>query len=212
MEDLSLHAEDSRVGWSNRIDRDVEEHEKAYFARLSRQVHTFMAEQKIPRLVLGCRDDLWGQVEHEFVDLKDMISGRFHLPNAAVCPAEVLPMAEPVFEASQRQRCVELLREINENPSRGALGVSDVLQSLAAGRVDKIVLGELPHQTISECTACGRMSAEAGKNCVFCDGATRYMAADEGLVRQALLTDAEMFFIEPETAPGFSGAAALLRY
>lgn len=213
MEDLGLRAEDSRVGWSHRIDRDVEEHEKTYFTKLSHQLRLLMAEQQSRRLVIGCRDDLWGQVKQYFDNLEDILVGRFHLPSFAVCPAEVLPMAEKTFEESQRQRCVELLREINENPARGALGVSDVLQSLAAGRVQKLVLGELPHQTISECKACGRMQAEAGQNCVFCGhGDMRYIPADEGLIRQALLTDAEIMMVEPETVPGFSGAAALLRY
>jgi len=139
--------------------------------------------------------------------------GRFHLPSFAVCSAEVLPMAKTGFEVSQRQRSVELLREINENPSRGALGVSDVLQSLAAGRAQKLVLGELPNQTISECKACARIQAEAGQKCVFCgNGDMRYMPADEGLIRQALFTDAEIMVGEPEAVPGFSGAAALLRY
>lgn len=214
MEDLSLQAEDSRVGWSSHIDKDVEEHEKTYFTKLSHQLRALMAEQQSRWLVIGCRDDLWGQVEHYFADLENTIMvGRFHLPSFAVCPADVLPMAKKVFEESQRQRCVKLLREINENPSRGALGVSDVLQSLAAGRAQKLVLGELPNQTISECKACARIQAEAGQKCVFCgNGDMRYMPADEGLIRQALFTDAEIMVVEPEAVPGFSGAAALLRY
>ncbi len=213
MADISLQAEDSRVGWSSRIDKDVEEHEKAYFTKLSHQMRAMMVEQQSRWLVIGCRDDLWGQVNEYFDDLEDVLAGRFHLPSFAVCSAEVLPMAKPVFEASQQRRCVELLREINENPSRGALGISDVLRSLAEGRAQKFVLGELPNQTISECRACGRMQAETGQNCVFCGNADmRYIPADEGLIRQALLTDAQILLVEPEAAPGFSGAAALLRY
>ena len=212
MADLSLQAEDSRVGWSSRIDRDVEEHEKAYFSNLSHQMRAMMVEQQSRWLIIGCREDLWGEVKQYFDKLDGILMGRFHLPSFAVCSAEVLPMAKTVFEVSQRQRSVELLREINENPSRGALGVSDVLQSLAAGRAQKLVLGELPNQTISECKACARMQAEAGQNCVFCGGDMRYISADEGLVRQALFTDAEILLVEPETVPGFSGAAALLRY
>lgn len=213
LEDLSLHPDDSRVGWSSRIDKNVEEHEKAYFARLAQQFPQLIREQQARRLVIGCREDLWGEVEKHFLAVANDLLGRFHLPNFAICPAEVLPMAKTVFEESQRRRALELLQEINENPSRGALGVSDVLQSLAAGRAQKLVLGELPNQTISECKACGRMQAEAGQNCVFCGNReTRYLPADEGLVRQAILTDAEILLVEPETTPGFSGAAALLRY
>jgi hypothetical protein len=55
--------------------------------------------------------------------------------------------------------------------------------------------------------------AEAGQNCALC-GSTqlRYMAADEGLVRQALITGAELVFAGENEITGFSGVAALLRY
>jgi hypothetical protein len=38
------------------------------------------------------------------------------------------------------------------------------------------------------------------------------MPAEEGLIRQALLTDAEILFAETDAVPGFNGAAARLRY
>lgn len=40
----------------------------------------------------------------------------------------------------------------------------------------------------------------------------RYIAAEEGLIRQALTTDSEILLVEEDVIPGFSGAAALLRY
>jgi hypothetical protein len=57
------------------------------------------------------------------------------------------------------------------------------------------------------------MWAEAVGNCIQCGSAkSRYLAAEEGLIRQALRADTEILVVEPGTAPGFSGAAALLRY
>jgi hypothetical protein len=57
------------------------------------------------------------------------------------------------------------------------------------------------------------MTAAAGHNCVACGNAEGfYMAAEEGLIRRALLTDAEILFVEADSVPGFNGAAALLRY
>jgi peptide subunit release factor 1 (eRF1) len=108
---------------------------------------------------------------------------------------------------------VDVLNEINEIPSRSALGVSDVLQSLIEGRVRKLVLGGLLNQTIAECKSCERMAATAGRHCVFCSSSDICsLAAEEGLLRQALLTDAEILFVGADTASGFNGAAALLRY
>ena len=213
VEDLSLHAEDSRVGWSRHIEKNLEEHEQAYFKRLSHKVREFMSEQEASYLVIGCREDLWGEVEPQFANSQNEFIGHFHLTNFAVGPAEVLSMARPLFEEAKRQRCVNLLNEINESPSRAALGLVDVLRSLRDGRVQKLVLGGLSNQTISECQDCRRMWSEAGHNCVFCgSGRVRYIAAEEGLIRQALTTDSEILLVEEDVIPGFSGAAALLRY
>lgn len=57
----------------------------------------------------------------------------------------------PVFAQGQRTRVLAILREINETPSREALGVQDVLEALLAGPVQKLVLDSLPGQTVSEC-------------------------------------------------------------
>lgn len=213
VEDLSLHAEDSRVGWTRHIDGRQVQHERGYFKRLSHQLLDFLSEQQISRLVVGCREDLWGEMEPELAPLeKDVLIGRFHLPNFDVGSAEVLQRTTPMLGENERMRTAAVLRDINEEPSRGALGLNDVLNSLLEGRVQKLVLGQLPNQTVSECQACGQLLAEAGKKCACGSDDVRYLAAEEGLIRQALLTDAEIMFVEPGAVPGFIGAAALLRY
>jgi|SRR5579864_7441303 len=214
VEDLSLHAEDSRVGWSRHVDKEVQQHETAYFKNLSHVLHEFMAEQHIQHLAVGCREDLWGEIGPQFAVFQTgAFIGHFHLPNFAIGAIDVLRMATPVFQEAQEQRSVNLLREINESPSHAAIGVSDVLRALGEGRALKLALGKLPNQTISECQDCGSMWAEAGSNCMLCGSdKSRYLAAEEGLIRQALRTDAEILFVETDTVPGFNGAAALLRY
>jgi len=213
-EDLSLHPEDSRVGWSKRIDKDVEEHEKTYFKKLFDVLYEFMTEQQIPRLVVGCREDLWGEIQPQFAILRSSaFLGHFHLPNFAIGSADILRVAIPVLQEAQKRRSIDLLSEINESPSRAAFGVRDVFRALGEGRVLKLALGKLPNQTISVCRDCGGMWAGAGHNCILCGSAkSYYIAAEEGLIRQAFLTDAEILWVEADTAPGFSGAAALLRY
>jgi hypothetical protein len=213
-EDLSLHAEDSRVGWSRHIERELEEHEKAYFKRLSHLLDEFLAEQQIAHLAVLCRGDLWGEIRQQFGTFQTAaFVCHVPLPNFAIGSADVLRIASPIFQETQKQRSVGLLREIDENPSRAAIGVSDVLGALSEGRVLKLVMGKLPDQTVCECRNCGSMWAAAGHNCIFCGSAkSSYMAAEEGLIRQASLTDAEILWVEADTAPGFNGAAALLRY
>lgn len=213
IEALTSPVDDPRVGWSRHVLKGRTEHEKGYFKTLSHRLLQLVSKQHATGLVIGCHQDLWGEVEPQFVHLEKVLMGRFHLAHFDTEPTQVLRMSMPVFSEGQTKPVLAILQEINETPSREALGVRDVLEALLAGRVQKLVLGHLPGQTISECTACGQMMAVAGHNCVSCGKAEMsYMAAEEGLIRQALLTDAEVLFVEPDAVPGFNGAAALLRY
>jgi hypothetical protein len=212
IKEQALQANDPRVGWSRHVSKSRVEHERAYFKNFSHQLLQLMSEQQATALVIGCHEDLWGEMEPQFVHLAKVMMGRFHLPHFDAEPTEVLRLATFIFKEAQSMRITSVLREINETPSRGAFGVKDVLEALLSGRVQKVVLGTLPEQTISECKACGHMMAVAGCNCATCGRAeVCYMAAEEGLIRPALLTDAEILMVE-DTVPGFSGAAALLRY
>lgn len=57
------------------------------------------------------------------------------------------------------------------------------------------------------------MTAIAGRDCASCGKAeVCYMAAEEGLIRQALVTDVEVSIIETDAVPGLNGVSALLRY
>jgi hypothetical protein len=210
---LSPQGDDPRVGWSKHVIKEKTEHERSYFKHLSQELLELVSEQRAIGLVLGCHQDLWGEVEPQFVHLDKLLMGRFHLAHFDTQPSKVLRMAMPVFAKGQRTRVSTVLREIDEEPARRATGVKDVLEALLAGRVEKLVVGRLPGQTISECKACGRMMAVPGHDCVACGNAEGfYMTAEEGLIRRALLTDAEILFVEADSVPGFNGAAALLRY
>jgi hypothetical protein len=213
IEELRSPADDPRVGWSKHVLKGRTEHEKEYFKSLSHQLLQLVSKKHAIGLIVGCHEDLWGEVEPQFAHLEKLLMGRFHLAYFDTEPNRVLEMAMPVFAEGQRTRMTAVLREINETPSRRAIGVKDVLEALIAGRAQKLILGDLSGQTIFECKACGQMMATAGQNCGSCGNAEGfYMAAEEGLIRQALLTDAEILFIETDTVPGFNGVTALLRY
>ena len=130
IEEQSFQADDPRVGWSRHISKGLVEHEKAYFKNLSHQLLQLMSEQQATGLVIGCHEDLWGEVEPQFVHLAKSMMGRFHLPHFDAEPAEVLRLATPISTEAQRTRITAVLCEINEAPSRGAFGVKDVLEAL----------------------------------------------------------------------------------
>jgi hypothetical protein len=213
IQELRLPVDDPRVGWSKHVLKGRMEHEKEYFKNLSHRLLQLVSQEHAGGLVIGCHQDLWGEVEPQFAHLENVMMGRFHLAYFDAEPSQLLRMATPVFEDGQRTRVSAVLREINETPSRRASGVKDVLEALRAGRVQKLILGYLPGQTISECKSCGQMMAAASHNCVSCGNAeVFYMPAEEGLIRQALLTDVEILFAQADAAPGLSGVAACLRY
>ena len=213
-EDLSLHAEDSRVGWSKHIEGGQRELEKTYFKELLQQLQQFLSKQRIGRLVIGCREDLWGEIEPQFAALeKSVLIGRFHLPSFAASAAEILQIARPLFEASQRTRVDTLLQEISETPSRGSYGVEQVLQILAEAGAQKVVLGMQSAQSIHECSACGHMMPDSVQACAFCGSSDLLdIPAEEGIIRQALLSGAEILFAETSAHEGFKDVAALLRH
>lgn len=212
-EELSSPADDPRVGWSKHVLKGRIEHEKEYFKNLSHQLLELVSKEHATGLVVGCHEDLWGEVEPQFVHLEKVLMGRFHLAYFDAEPSKVLHMAMPVFAEGRKTRVSAILRTIDETASRRAIGVKDVLEALISGRVQKLILGDLPGQTIFECKACGQVTAVVGHNCASCGNAGGfYMAAGEGLIRQALLTDAEVLFVETGAALGFNGVTGLLRY
>jgi hypothetical protein len=213
IEKLSSPADDPRVGWSRHVLKGRTEHEKEYFKNLSNRLLQLVSKKHAIGLIVGCHEDLWGEVGPQFVHYEKVLMGRFHLPHFDAESGHVLQMAMPIFAEGQRTRVTAVLREINEIPSRRAIGVKDVLEALIAGRVQTLILGDNPGQTIFECKACGQMMSVAGHNCASCGNAEGfYMAAEEGLIRQALLTNAEILFVKTDGVPGFNGVTALFRY
>ena len=212
-EDLGLHADDSRVGWSHHISGILEEHAKAYLKHFALQLHSFMAEQGCARLVVGCREDLWSDVEAQLLEAgRAALIGRFHLPGFDVSAAGVLLAARPVFEEDQRRRYLDAAGKIQEGSLQSVLGLNEVLRSLDEGRVHKLILGKTSDEVCSECKDCGRSQAGVCSSCPFCGSAElRPVVAREVLVRRSLLTDAEVLLPGDESY-GLDDVAAWLRY
>ncbi len=211
---LNLHPDDSRVGWSHHVDGNLQEAAKAYLKRLSSKIHQFMEEHKCTRLVVGCREDLWSEVEPQLLGPeRAAVIGRFHTPNFDVSSAEVLQAAKPIFEESLHKPYKDLLHKINEGSSHSAVGLDQVLESLEEGRVQKLLVGKRSDERISECQQCSHLHAGVGSKCVFCGSSnTHAILAEEALIRKALLTEAEILLPGPGASSRCDGVAAWLRY
>ena len=212
-EDLSAHPDNARVGWSHHIAGNERDRARAYFKELSWEIHRFMEHHKCSRLVIGCRDGLWSELEPQFLSSeKTAVIGRFHTANFDVAPHEVLQAIKPIIEGNLQRRYEDLLNKINEGSARSAIGLDQVVDNLEQGRVQKLLLGKRSNEMISECGQCGHLHAGLGVQCVFCGSKTHAVLAEDALIRRALVTEAEILLPGPDTSYGHDDVAALLRY
>ena len=213
-EKIALHIRDSRIAWIQHVDQHMEEHIRAYFKELAAKVRIFLAEDKLHEIVFGCHEFLWGEAEPMFAEFeKGIMIGRF-VPSDYEMPArDVQEAAYPIFEQNRRKSADALVKRIEEDPGHGAIGENAVMEHLIEGRVQKLVLSRPVEGTVSECGNCGRVQPRTNGPCIFClNNSLHDLPADEGLIRQAVLTDAEILTYDPDELHGFHGAAALLRY
>ncbi len=212
--DLTRRSEDSRVGWSKRVDGNVEHQERAWFRVIVDELSKLPGVQGPGTLVVGCRNDMWGEARSYFSALENnTIVGRFPLPRFEMGAHDVLKEARPIFEQYQLEQWKELLHAIDDDNGRGAHGLHTVLNALAAGRVQKMLLGDMTGQTVNECGKCGRIQPELKNKCAFCrDSHLVPIPADEALVRFALAQKVEILHIPSMEEESFHGVAAMLRY
>jgi hypothetical protein len=177
-------------------------------------MRVFLAEEKLHEMVFGCREYLWGEARPAFADFeKSMLIGRF-VPSGYEMPAaDVREATYPIFEENRRKSGVALLERIRDEPAHGAVGVNAVMERLIEGRVQKLMLGRPVDGAVGECDHCRHLQPHTEGPCVFCGNTSLHgLEADEGLIRQAVLTDAEILTFDGDEVPGFTGAAASLRY
>jgi len=213
--DLSVHADDSRVGWSHHIDSNVSERRKAYMRELAMDLQRLLTSIDCEHLVIGCREEVWSELEPELgkAGSAAMIAGRFHLASFDLTSAGILQAARPVFDEWQRERYVEFWLKVREQPAHSAVGVEPVLRSLESGRVHKVCLGNIPDTKLYICAGCNVWWNKAEEECPACGKADVYaIAAEELLLRKALLTDAEILAPGAAIAAALGPVGALLRY
>jgi peptide subunit release factor 1 (eRF1) len=214
-EKIAPRVQASHTGSEKHLERRTELRIHEYFKELAGKLRLFLAEQKLHHVVFGCREDQWGEAKPAFADFEKngTSMGRFNLSGYEMPSAAVRESAYPVFRLYQRNTTAALLKKITDEPAHGATGVIAVMKHLNEGRVEKLLLGRPVDGTVSECDNCGRVQPPSDRPCIFCGKTGLHdLAADEGLIRQAILADTEILTLEEDDLPGFTGAAALLRY
>jgi len=211
--DLTRRSEDSRVGWSKHIDGNVEHQERAWFRMLVEKLGQLPGEHGPGTLVVGCRDDMRGELQPCFAGLEDSVIGWFHLPSFEMGAEQVLNEARPLFEQYEQERCRNLLHAIDEDHVHGVQGLNDVLKGLVARRVQTILVGDMRDQMVAECATCRQLQPKLTGRCASCGSSMLVpISADEALIRLALAQKTEILIFPHDEAKPFIGVAAMLRY
>lgn len=189
------------------------ERTRVWARALPGEIQRFMALLKCSHLVIGCRDDQWHEISRDFgAELLLAVAGRFHLPGFDITPEEALALASPMFRAYQHKRRSDFFHEIEESPVRRVMGTERVLSHLQDGRLQKLLLGLMPEQKISECPDCGRMQVEPDAPCRTCGNRRlETTSAEAALARQAVLTDVEVLVAPAEEKVELNAVAGLRR-
>lgn len=213
--DLTLHVDDSRVGWSHHIDANVEDRAQAYLRSTSSLLREWRTEKHYKHLVIGCREDLWGALEPQLVKLgmASKIAGSFHLPGFEATPNQVLDAAKPIFVKRLEKLYEDFWNDLRESPARSVVGIHDVLENLESGHVKKLFLGEIPDQSVFECVNCAKWQLDDGKKCKAC-GSSELAAtpAAELIARKAVLAGIEILAPGAGTSLAPHLVGAQLRY
>ena len=204
--DLSVHADDSRVGWSHHIDSNVSERKKAYMRDLACHLQGLFQCLHCEHLVVGCREEVWSELEPELekAGLAAMIAGRFHLASFDLTAAAILQAARPVFDEWQHGRYAGVLAERFTNSRLTVrLVLNPCCRPWNQAECKSFVSGTYPSTELYACAGCNTWWSKAEKECPACGKADVYaIAAEELLLRQALRTRAEIL------APNAASAAS----
>jgi hypothetical protein len=213
-ENITLHVRASRSESEKHQEQHMHLHVREYCRELAGKLRLFLAQEKLQHVAVGCRDDLWGETKPEFAEFnKGALIGRFVLSAYDMPTADVREATYPIFAEHRRRSGAALLDRIRNDAAHGAVGVNAVLERLVEGRVLKLMLVKPVDGVVSECDQCERLQPDTDGPCMFCDNRSLHsLEAEEGLIRQAVLTDADIFIFDEGEIPEFTGAAALLRF
>lgn len=209
-----VNAGDSRTGWSKHIDGNIRERAKAYFKLLAHDLHKRMQELSCQRLIVGCREDLWPELEPQFdkVGIGSIILGRFHISSFDIKPSEVVEAVRPIVIEKQRQQYAAFWENIREEPALSAVGLEPVLRNLESGRVQPLFLGDISGRSVTECSNCTKW-LQTDALCPTCGNSyTHTLPAEELLLRKALSTGANIVVPDFSMATSFGEVGALLRH
>ncbi len=205
---------------SRSAERQKEEPVRLHFQFLAEHLLHFHEHGDYDRLLIGCRDEMWSEIEGTLhTDLKRILLGHFRVDPGLATQEEILERVQPLI-AEREQQDEEKLVETVEGESRrnglGAVGLAAVIDSLEKGEVQTLLWSaqsQSRHQSASLCSQCGLIALGIRETCDSCGGKTwQFDRAEEALLRHPQTRGIEMRALRTAKLPPPDGIAALLRF
>jgi len=199
------------------VERHVENQAMRHFKNVAQRLQELQSTG-CDSFVLGCREDVWPQLEpHLHTYVKQKLLGRFGIDAAVATADQVREQAQRILEERNVAERQALIREVvggAQRNGRGKVGLRGVLEALEQGEVQTLLFGEAFYAPGSECGNCGHLDSNLVDTCPACGQSTRELEdLTDAILRRALDGNIAVVYIGPD--PEFEKAGkigALLRF
>ncbi len=189
-----------------------------HFKLIAEHIEQYFERGGCDRLVIGCRDDVWSEIEPQLQALaRQRLVGHFRIDPKIATPEQVKQMARAKLvehSANKKQAMIrDVIGEAHRN-GRGAIGLRRVLRSLETGEVLTLLLGSNFHAPGVKCYHCGHMDLHVAPECAVCGkDNTELEDIGDAIVGHAIRTGVELVYIpDDEEFDRIGRIAALLRF
>lgn len=208
------------AGKSGQLERKNDEKARRHFAFLADHLLHFSEHQDYDNLIVGCRDEMWPEIEAELhPQIRRILVGRFTCdPGLATCD-EIEEKAQAIVDARDREEESNLVdRTVGAAAANtlGAVGLKPVIEALERGEVRTLLWADQPQAERSAaamCEICGHLETGAPHACTLCGARMRLFSnAHEAILRHALGRSLEVRHVHYNKLPQPDGIAAWLRF
>ena len=205
---------------SAHLERKKDEQVKKHYSFLAEHLLHFHEHKDYDELIIGCRDEMWPEIEAELhPELKRILVGRF-LVDPGLAAAELIKeKAQVIVDQRDREeeaRLVEKSVGAAAAKGLGAMGLTAVMGALEKGEVRTLLWPKRnvkgPHAAWL-CRNCGHLETAEADTCALCGwGMRRFARAEEALLRHTLGRGIEVRLLRCAKLPPPNEVAALLRF
>lgn len=202
------------------LERAKEQPVLKHFASVAQQLLRLHQQVRFEGLLVGCRQELWPEIESEFPsDLRRIVLGHFAVDPGLVSLQEVREKAEKIIAQHDSEELNVLAqRAANAEAASGlgAIGLAQVCEALERDEV-RTLLWPDPRgwfgRSAAMCAHCGHLDLKMTAKCALCGNEMRkFMRADEALVRKALSGGVEIRALRHTSLHPEEQISALLRF